>query len=426
MQSSVSSNWRWSNLPAWTVWLFRVAVGAVFVISGWSKCIDLWGFVFKIEEYLSAWHLSIWIPREVCILTAGTLSVTEFVTGVMLVTGSLRRVSVWYGCLLMAFMLPLTAYIAVADPIPDCGCFGDFLILSNTATFIKNIVLSAMLLALVVNNRRCAGLFPAALQWIVITLSTAYVIIVGIVGLQVQPLLDFRPYPVGSRPAEAAEDVSEPMYVYSKDGQTRTFTLDALPDSTWTYVGDVSGDTGQDTDRLEVYDADGEAATDDVFDAEGDMAVLVIDNPAEQFLSRAHFNNELYQYLVDRGAGMAAVLGARDSLGIARWKDLAVPRFEVYTADVTALRTLVRGNAALVYLRDGRILWKRSLMSIPPDTPLQPDPENILASMQPVDDGYLHGLLTGVYIALMMGVFLLGLSPKCLRIFSACRFKKKS
>ena len=126
------------------------------------------------------------------VLAAFALGSFEFVWGCLLALGCYRRVAVWLLLLMMAFMLPLTLYIVVADPVADCGCFGDFLIISNTATFLKNVVITLFLLYLAVFNSRVDGLFFPYVQWVVGGLVTLYIVIISMIGFNVQPLIDFR------------------------------------------------------------------------------------------------------------------------------------------------------------------------------------------------------------------------------------------
>lgn len=135
----------------------RLTVGAVFVLSGFAKADDLWGFVFKIEEYLQVWGIV--QPRSLVIAAAMFIASFEFIAGVMLVAGCYRRTVVWLLTLMMGVMLPLTAYIWAADPVSDCGCFGEMLRLSNAATFFKNVALMAALVVLLIYNRRVGCLF---------------------------------------------------------------------------------------------------------------------------------------------------------------------------------------------------------------------------------------------------------------------------
>ena len=123
----------------WIVWTLRIVVGGVFIMSGLVKDIDLWGFVYKIEEYLTAWGIR--QPRSMVVMAALGISGAEFILGAMLATGSYKRTAVWGLLAMMAVMLPLTLYIYIFSPVSDCGCFGDFWKLSNGATFLKNIII---------------------------------------------------------------------------------------------------------------------------------------------------------------------------------------------------------------------------------------------------------------------------------------------
>ncbi|MDE5968789.1 MAG: DoxX family protein, partial [Muribaculaceae bacterium] len=179
--------------------LLRIVVGGVFIASGFTKAIDPWGFIYKIEDYLNVWGIG--VPRSIIFVGAVGLSAYEFLFGAMLVLGAYRRTSVRALMLTMLFMLPLTAYIAIANPVADCGCFGEWLLLSNWATFGKNIVITAMLVWLWRYNFRIKWAFVRpSLQWVAATACAIYLIIIAGYGYMVQPLIDFRPYPVGKSP----------------------------------------------------------------------------------------------------------------------------------------------------------------------------------------------------------------------------------
>ena len=124
----------------------RWAVGAVFIFSGLAKGIDLWGVIYKVSDYLDAfgWEWAMPYVDAVSVM----VPVVEFTIGVLLFAGSFRRVSVWLALAIMAFMLPLTAYIAIYEPVADCGCFGEAWIISNTATFWKNVAITLALVFL--------------------------------------------------------------------------------------------------------------------------------------------------------------------------------------------------------------------------------------------------------------------------------------
>lgn len=391
-----------SILSRVALWLCRIIAGSAFIVGGWAKCVDPAGFVYKISEYLTAWHISSWIPGDIVLVGAVGLSLFEFVLGVALATGSLRRAAPVCGLLLMAFMLPLTAYIYIADPVSDCGCFGDLLVISNGATFIKNIVLTLLLVALLVWHGRIKPLYSPSLQWLALAATGIYGFTLAIIGWNFQPVVDFRSYPVGSEPFADIADAPAPKYIYERDGREQTFDLDALPDSTWTFVRVEAAQSGI-SEGLAVFDGDEEVTEDVLGDLDGDVLLLVVNNPGIDFLTRSRFANELSDAVTLSGGKMIGLVGASGET-FDRWVELAGPTFEVYNAGDTQLKELARGNAAVVALRDGKVMWKRSLATL--DTSLVSSDEPV-DEVRAVDDGHVAGILTVAWIGALLLIILL-------------------
>lgn len=394
---------------------FRILVGAIFIISGWAKAVDPWGFTLKVSEYLAVWQWN--FSSETILIGCVALSAIEFATGILLATGCLKRVAVWGAGAMMLFMLPLTLYIAVADPVADCGCFGDLFIISNWATFGKNVIISALIIYLAIYNRTVRGVYPPAIQWLVITVSLAYPAFLSFTGYQIQPVADFRPFKLGTdifHPSQNGEE--EPAeFIYEKNGERQAFTLDNLPDESWTFVGtNIAEQGGAD---IAVRDDEGEDVSYDIVDSVADQAWLIIANPEEQFLSRTHFVSRMYRYLNDRGIGMTAIIGSR-GVAFDEWIDLTRPSFKVYSAEDTALKQLVRGNAAIVYTRAGKILWKTNLASLPDDMLDRTDIPNVFADVKSADSGSLALKSALIYLATLAVLYLLSLSPKLLRLLT--------
>ena len=119
--------------------LMRLTVGGVFIFSGFTKGVDPWGTYYKISDYLGAMGLGEWTGTA--LLLAAALAALEFMLGVAIAVGAYRRSAPWVALLVMLVMTPLTLWLAVTGAVPDCGCFGDALHMSNWATFGKNILL---------------------------------------------------------------------------------------------------------------------------------------------------------------------------------------------------------------------------------------------------------------------------------------------
>lgn len=396
-----------------TVWMLRILVGGVFIISGLAKAIDIWGFVFKIEEYLSVWHMM--QPRSLVLMGAILLSGYEFVFGLLLLLGCYKRVAVWALTATMAVMLPLSLYLAVANPVTDCGCFGDFWVISNTLTFVKNLIITAALIALLwLNPRLHQGLFQPTIQWIVGAIISLYIVIVALYGYNIQPMIDLRPYPIGARllppDTDAAEDAdiddSDIIFTYSKDGREEQFTLDNLPDSTWTFVSRT--EPAQKTTSgsvFTVYDRDGNDVTSEAISDEGRELLLVIPEPRLIDISYTYFLNELKQWADSSDVRMVCLI-ADDRRAMDFLQDVSMATYDIYGVEDTKLKELVRGTMSLVELDNGVVRAKYSLSSI--DSPILvdgPKGADLTSRMAPHPQKWFN-LLTGGLAALLLFIFL--------------------
>lgn len=356
------------------VWIFRILVGCTFIMSGLTKMIDLYGVVYKIEQYLAVWGMM--QPRALVLGVAICLSGVEFFLGFLLLLGCYKRSAVYLLTMIMTGMLVLSAYIMIADPVDDCGCFGDFLVISNTATFLKNVVLVAMLIYLCLKNPRVSGIFTAYSQWLVAFFAILYMCVIGYFGYNVQPLIDFRPYQVGeSLISSSKDDGVEMMFVYEKDGERETFTIENLPDSTWNFVERVEPEKSADKRNFAIFDED-EDVTDDVIASEGRQLLLLIPELSNIDVSSTYLINEIDRYLTNRDGEMIGIVGAGAD-GIELWRDISMASYDIYSADDTSIKELVRGNVAMVYLVDGVIKWKRTLTSIDSDLFVSPDDKTL-------------------------------------------------
>ena len=107
----------------------RVLIGVVFIFSGFVKAVDPMGGAIKIDDYLSAFGLEALQPFSV--VMSFNLSAIEFTLGICTLLGVYRRYVSFLVLLFMAFMTPLTLYLALFNPVSDCGCFGDAVVLTN-------------------------------------------------------------------------------------------------------------------------------------------------------------------------------------------------------------------------------------------------------------------------------------------------------
>lgn len=438
MQSSQLSNSPISAKPSardrlfspYAVWAVRLLVGAIFILSGFVKGVDPWGSVIKISEYFTVWGWD--IPHSLITCAAFTLGAYEFTWGGLLFLGCYRRASVWLLSIMMAVMLPLTLYIAIYSPVDDCGCFGDFLIISNTATFVKNIFITLALIYLLLYNTKVQGLFSPYIQWIIGGMTTLYILAIELYGYNIQPLIDFRQYAPGvsllsTEEDEDSDDTDEETiyeFVYSKDGEMKTFTIDALPDSTWTFVSrNIISGGEMTTDGFTLIE-DGEDITSDVIDSETEQFIVTIPDINNVDISYTYLINELNDFMIGRGGNLVALINS-DEVGLERWKDISMASYPIYQADAKMLKELARGNATLVYLNKGVVKWKRTLSSIGYTSVTETHPDRLISVLNP-ETGYILKLVTSPFVIILLIILALDRSGKLLAWHMNRRKMKKA
>ena len=357
--------------------LMRLVVGGVFILSGFTKAVDPWGSFYKVNDYLLAMGLGQWTGTA--LFTAVALAALEFILGVVIAVGAYRRSAPWLALLMMLVMTPLTLWLALTNAVPDCGCFGDVMHLSNWATFGKNILLLLASIYLLMFNKSLRSVYGPAVQWVVVTLSFAFIMSVAYCGYFIQPLIDYRPYPVGTRLISATTEDTDNgeddfIFIYSKNGEEHEFTIDSLPDEEdgWEYVtryharrprGKVIIQNGNSGDAISIMDDEGNDVTLDVLGDSRRTVLLLFPDLPRVGVVNSFALNELNDASVTTDADVIGLTSATAN-EIEHWKDISMANYPIYNMDDSELKMLARGNPAVVYLEDGAIKWKRTLASL--------------------------------------------------------------
>ena len=359
--------------------LMRLTVGGVFAFSGFVKGIDPWGTSYKVTDYLTAMGLEQWTGPALLIAVA--LAAIEFMLGIAIVVGAYRRSAPWLALLMLAVMTPLTLWLAVTDAVPDCGCFGDALHPSNWATFGKNVLVTLGVIYLLAFNRSVPSIYGPAVQWMVMAVSFALVMAVAYYGYFYQPLIDYRPYPVGTRLVSAGigdtdeEENGEEdfIFIYSRNGEEHEFTIDSLPDEEdgWEYVtryharrphGKIIIQNGS-QEGIAILDEDGNDVTIDVLADSRRTVLLLFPDLPHVGVVNSYALNELNDAALVVDADVVGLTPATAE-EIEQWKDISMASYPIYNMDDSELKMVARGNPAVVYLEDGVIRWKRTLTSL--------------------------------------------------------------
>lgn len=351
-------------------WFLRILCGGLFVFSGFVKAIDPWGTLFKVEEYLSAFGIG--IPFAIIRLGVFGLCAVEFIVGCFLVIGSFRKSCPIFAGLIMMFMLPFSLWIAMENPVADCGCFGDALHVSNWFTFWKNVVLSAGIGWLIKFNLKGICLISPAFQWLAVVASGVYILVIELMGFFYQPLIDFRDYPEGSALFAS----------YDEDNEEEEHGLD---------VFDV--ETADDKN-------------DEALDPDGKELVVMIPKVSMVSPATTWKLNSLYEWSEDNGVKMIGIVsGSKEE--IEEWEDLSMAEYPLYLADDTAIEEVVRGNPGIVYLDKGKIIWKSTLSAIDIDDFLSPEVSGDASAFARDNARFLRNIS---FIYLMVMVFLIFIS----------------
>ncbi len=352
----------------------RIIIAPVFIFSGFVKAIDPLGSTYKFSDYFEAFGLDFMMPAA--FILGILLSTAELLIGLSLLMGMLMRVTSWALLVFMSFFTILTFIIAVKNPVTDCGCFGDALILTNWQTFWKNIILLIPTLIVFFNRRYFEPFTNKHSEWGIAILFTVIAVGLSVVTYNNLPFMDFRPYKVGTHiptdmtvPEGAPVDEFEAIFIYEKNGEQKEFSADNIPyqDTSWKYVDRVTKLVKKGYEPpihdFSLTTIDGEEITDSVLNDKG-YSFLVISHKLEKAnLKGLKKVNSFVEKLGDRAKvyGMTAsnnsVIDETDSqIGF---------NYSYHTTDEITLKTIIRSTPGIVMLKEGTVVSKWHYNNLP-------------------------------------------------------------
>lgn len=353
----------------------RTLLGLVFLFSGAVKAIDPLGTVYKIEDYLKAFGGIFTDLLPMAEVAAWSLIILELLLGVCMVFNIRTQCTSWISLLFYCVMTPLTLYIALTNPVSDCGCFGDAIVLTNWQTFLKNVVLILLAIVLVLLRKSTRPLWSTWMEIAIIAVA----IIAAVLFMQWTynhlPIKDFRPYKIGNNipqlmewPEDAEADQYEVKLVYAKDGTEQAFTLQDYPkgDSTWTFVRQESKLIKKGYEPpihdFEIIDAEGYDITWDILENPDPVTLIVMYDLAKADKQQLNKVEELYTSLspncyILTGSGTDEIIAF--SLGYPTLND------GICTCDPVTLKTIVRANPGAIVLQNGTVIDKYNLRNRP-------------------------------------------------------------
>lgn len=359
-----------------TVNLCRIIVAQTFIFSGFVKAIDPIGLQYKLQDYLGAVGIPGFLPDWMLLIMAVLLAAVEFCMGIFLLFAIQRRLISKLIVVFMSIMTLITVWLVVANPVKDCGCFGDALHLTNTETLVKNIILLGCSIVIMRRPLAMFRFISESNQWIVINYTIVFIFVCSGLSLYYLPLFDFRPYRIGTNiprgmeiPKDAEQPLFETTFIMEKGGQRKEFTLNDYPDSTWKFIDSktVQVKEGYIPPIHDFSIADrktGKDLTDSVLRHKGYTFLLIA-----PYLERADDSNfgdidQLYEYAQTYNIPFYC-LTASTAKAIQRWRDITGAEYPFCITDETTLKTIVRSNPGLLLLKDGTIINKWSHNQLP-------------------------------------------------------------
>lgn len=363
------------------LYVARTVVGLTFILSGLVKAIDPLGTQYKIQDYLAAIPPSLSLPDMLTLLMSISLSMAEFTLGAFMLTAICRRVTARLTLLFMVVMTAVTVWIYIADPVKDCGCFGDALTLTNLETLLKNIVLLALAALVAWRPTHIGRLMSRSNQMLLGQMLMLTPVALSFWCLYDLPLIDFRPYHIGADikagmeiPEGAEQPVFDTTFIMEKDGERREFTLDNYPDSTWTFV-DSKTVTVKEGYVPPIHDfsitaADGEDITDMVLGREGYTFLLI--SPDLDKADDQNFGDidQIYEFCQDNSIPFYCLTASTEK-SQQHWQNITGAEYPFCTTDATTLKTMIRSNPGLMLLEKGVVRGKWSHNRLPETTELE-------------------------------------------------------
>ena len=373
----------------------RLVLALTFILSGFVKAVDPLGTQYKLNDYLEAMHLDAMVPDLATLAGSVLLAAMEFCLGVFLLFAIHRRLVSRLLVLVMGIMTALTVWIYIADPVSDCGCFGDAVVLTNGQTLLKNIILLAAAIVVALWPLDMMRFISKTNQWIVINYTAVFILIIEGYALYDLPQFDFRPYHVGANimkgmeiPEGAEQPEFETTFIMEKNGERREFGLDNYPDSTWTYIDTKTIQTKQGyvppIHDFSMTSLDGEDLTEEILTNQGYTFLLVSPHLEDADDSQLDLINQVYEYAEDNGYPFYC-LTASGEQGINRWRDITGAEYPYCLTDETTLKTVIRSNPGMLLLKDGTIIRKWSHNRLPDEYALDKPLEQSELGQMPED-----------------------------------------
>ncbi|HZH67628.1 MAG TPA: BT_3928 family protein [Chitinophagales bacterium] len=353
-------------------------IGAYFVFSGFVKAVDPVGTAIKMEEYFEIFHdyfpflNFLWDILEPNSLGFSVFTILiEILLGLFLIFGAFPFATTVTLFATIVFFTFLTGFSHITGQVTDCGCFGDFLLLTPKVSFIKDIFLILLCLPLLVYWKKISPLFQSRPRALSLLILTILAIVFSLRNVHYEPIFDFRAYKVGvniveclNLPPDAKQYIYENIFIYQNaDGEEHEFTVDNFPDDleNWTFIDrkDKLIQKGDDPKCKDfaIFDSNSNDLTELYMNEEQPLFVVII--PELKKLSSK--NIEHVRSIItsaQRDGNKAIALTGSNLQDVQSTLSEYGIMIDVFGTDETPLKTIIRSNPGIIVLKKGTILGK--------------------------------------------------------------------
>ena len=345
------------------VHLSRILLGCLFIFSGFVKGVDPVGTKYRIEDYFIAFGTEWASPLALALSLI--MNAWEFILGIILIFNIRMKTMRWLLLLTMVFFTVITINDAFNNPVPDCGCFGDALVITNWQTLYKNLVINALLLIVFFTAGKSRDLLSIRSQWLV-----ALGFMIGFLSFEVYnvrhlPVMDFRDWKVGNRMAHE-NPLPKKYYLTYKNidtGETEEYLSPDYPydDSAWAatheFVRQRVVDPNPPLHTLHLEDEQGGDFTAAVIENEDLQYIMVAEDLDKTSLKNMERIRRFILACHEEGVSFVMITSSLPDQAKAFVEDNGLD-VDVYYADDVTLKAMIRSNPGLVALRDAVVVGK--------------------------------------------------------------------
>ena len=341
----------------------RLLVGALFIFSSFTKGVDPLGTKYKMLDYLSAYHMT-WLNNLAMVL-AVLMILAEFIVGFCLITKMLPRLAVLGATLLMLFFTFTTLFDALYNMVPDCGCFGTAIKMSNWQTFYKNLVIDTLLIPLIMNNKLLENKLGKGVQWLIAILFALAFLGFELYNYRHLPVVDFMDWKVGKQMSASSNEETKIYLTYKNKatGEKQEFLSPNYPwnDSVWMSEWEFVQqrmEGGAKFLGFSALDEDDNDVTDLILDTEN-LLMFTSHDLAKVTEKEWAKVKEITEEAGSRGYYVVWVV-ANEPEYVEQLREKYDFLYEVYYADALEIKPIVRSNPGLIWLDNGLVKDKWS------------------------------------------------------------------